>query len=280
MAARRLIIALLALLLVACGGPAAGRSIAVGARDDAESILLAHLYAAALRTYGTAAHVEVVSDPLTGMDSADIDVAPGFTGRLLQTFAPGDPARSAAQVYRDMVSALPEGIAAGDFAESATDKPALAVTEATADAWGGRDVTAAVRHCDKLRIGQVVDVPRPMAIGTCPVKAREYPNAATLFEALRSGQVNVAWTSTADPDIPVEAVVLGDRTALIRAENVVPLYRRNELSEIQMLALNEVAGVLDTAGLVQMRRQLATGADPTHVADGFLADHPLGATSR
>lgn len=278
---RRLIVALLALLcVVACGGPATSRSIAVGARDDAESTLLAHLYASALRTYGTAAHVEVMSDPLTGLDSTDIDVAPGFTGRLLQTFAPGAKARAAAQVYRDMVSALPEGVAAGDFAESAEDKPALAVTEATAAAWGGRDVTAAVRHCDTLSIGQVVDAPRPAAIGTCPVKAREYPNAAKLFEALRTRQVNAVWTSTADPDIPVDVVVLGDRTALIRAENVVPLYRRNGLSEMQVLALNEVAGVLDTAGLVQMRRQLATGADPAHVADGFLADHPLGATSR
>jgi glycine betaine/choline ABC-type transport system substrate-binding protein len=281
MAVRRLVVALLALLcVVACGTPAAGRSIVVGARDDAESLLLAHLYASALRTYGTAAHVEVVADPLTGLDSGDIDVAPGFTGRLLQTFAPGAKARAAAQVYRDMVSALPEGVAAGDYAESADDKPALAVTEATAAAWGGRDVTAAVRHCETLRIGQVIDAARPAAIGICPAKAREYPHTANLFEALRTGQVNAVWTSTADPDIPVDVVVLGDRTALIRAENVVPLYRRNELSEMQTLALNEVAGVLDTAGLVQMRRQLATGADPAHVADGFLADHPLGATSR
>lgn len=280
MAVRRLIIALLALLVVACSGPAPDRSIAVGARDDAESTLLAHLYATALRSHGTAAHVTVVSDPLIEMDSADVDVAPGLTGRLLQTFAPGATARAATQVYRDMVSSLPEGIAAGDFAEAAEDKPALAVTEATADAWGGRDVAAAVRHCDTLILGHVVDAPRQAAVGNCSAKAREFRDAATLFDALRAGQVNAAWTSTAAPDIPVDVVVLGDRTALIRAENVVPLYRRNELSEMQVLALNEVAGVLDTAGLVQMRRQLATGADPARVAEGFFADHPLGATSR
>ena len=254
--------------------------MAVGARDDAESTLLAHLYASALRTYGTAAHVEVVPDPLTGLDSGDITVVPGLTGRLLDTFAPGAKARAAAQVYRDMVSALPEGVAAGDFAEAAEDKPALAVTEATVDAWGGRDVTVAVRNCDKLKIGRVVDVPHPAAIGTCAAKVRDYATAASLFEALRTGQVNAVWTSTADPDIPLDVVVLADRTSLIRAENVVPLYRRNELSEMQVLALNEVAGVLDTAGLVQMRRQVAAGGDPAHVADGFLAEHPLGATTR
>lgn len=281
MAARRLAVALLAALTVAgCGGGVISESIVIGAGDDPESTLLAHVYASALRSYGTAAHVEVVADPLAGLDSGAIAVAPGFTGRLLEIFTPGAKARGAVQVYREMVSALPEGVTAGDYAESAEDKPALAVTEATVDAWGGRDVTAAVRNCDQLRVGQVVGVSRPAAIGTCPVKVRGYPDTATLFGALRAGQVNAAWTSTADPDIPVDVVVLSDRTSLIRAENVVPLYRRNELSEMQVLALNEVAGVLDTAGLVEMRRQVVAGSDPGHVADGFLAEHPLGATSR
>jgi glycine betaine/choline ABC-type transport system substrate-binding protein len=268
------------LLVAGCAATTTSQSVAVGARDDAQSALLAYLYAAALRTYGTPAHVEVLPDPLTGLDSAEVTVVPGFTGRLLETFAPGAKARAAAQVYRDMVSALPEGLAAGDFAEAAEDKPALAVTDSTVGAWRGRDVTAAVRNCDKLKVGQVADTAAPSTVGTCRANASDYPSAAKLFDALRLEQVNAAWTSTADPDIPADAVVLTDRTALIRAENVVPLYRRNELSEMQALALNEVAGVLDTAGLVQMRRQIDAGGDPAHVADGFLAEHPLGATSR
>ncbi len=281
MAGRRLVVALLAALLVAgCGATTTTHSMAVGAGNDVQSRLLASLYASALRTYGTAAHVEVLPDPLTGLDSGDVIVVPGFTGRLLKTFAPGAKARAATQVYRDMMSALPEGVAAGDFAEAAEDKPALAVTETTVDAWGGRDVTVAVRNCDKLDVGEVAGSRRPMTVGTCTARANDYPNPARLFEALRIGQLNAAWTSTADPDIPADAVVLTDRTALIRAENVVPLYRRNELSEMQALALNEVAGVLDTAALVQMRRQVEAGGDPAHVADGFFAAHPLGATSR
>ena len=63
--------------------------------------------------------------------------------------------------------------------------------------------------------------------------------------------------------MPADLVVLADRKpALIQAENVVPLYRRNELNEQQVLALNEVAGVLDTGALVDMRRQVAEGKDP------------------
>ena len=72
-------------------------------------------------------------------------------------------------------------------------------------------------------------------------------------------------------------MVLADgKPALIQAENVVPLYRRNELTERQVLAINEVAGVLDTAALAEMRRQVAGGADPQAVAGGWLAEHPLG----
>ncbi len=283
MGARRLAIALsslVALLLAGCGGTGGSQTLAVAARDDPQSQVLAQLYASALRAYGTAARVVVVPDPLAGLDSGEVAVVPGFTGRLLETFAPGAKARAPAQVYRDMVSALPEGVAAGDYTESAEDKPALAVTEATVDAWGGRDASAAVRNCARLEPGQVVGVPRPATLGTCKNDVRGYADATTLFGALRTGQVNAAWTSTADPNIPGDVVVLADRTALIRAENVVPLYRRNELSEMQLLALNEVAGVLDTAGLVQMRRRVADGADPGQVADEFLADHPLGATSR
>jgi glycine betaine/choline ABC-type transport system substrate-binding protein len=275
----RLALAMVALLVAgatACGGQSGRSSITVGSTPDHESTLIAHLYAAALRSYGNPAHVESADDPLTGLDSGDFRVMPGFTGRLLHRFAPDATARSAAQVYRDMASALPEGVAAGDYTTSAEDKPALAVTEAAADAWGGRDVTAAVRNCDKLRAVQITGAPRPDAIGTCKPKVAELRSAAAMFAAVRASQFNTAWTTTAAPDIPPELLMLSDRTSLIRAENLVPLYRRNELNESQVLALNEVAGVLDTAALAQMRAEVADGADPSRVADAFLAEHPLG----
>ena len=276
---RRLALALIALIAVSagCADETGVQSIAVGAKPDPESALIAHLYAAALRSYGSAAHVRSGPDPLTELDSGGVRIVPGFTGQLLQRFAPDSPARSAEQVYRTMVAALPEGIAAGDYTASAEDKPALTVTEATADAWGGRGVAAAVRNCAKLETGQVLDAPRPDTIGTCkPDQLREYPDSATMFAALKAGQINAAWTTTAAPNIPTELLMLSDKTSLIRAENLVPLYRRNELTEPQVLAINEVAGVLDTAALAQMRAEVADGTDPGLVATAFLAEHPLG----
>jgi glycine betaine/choline ABC-type transport system substrate-binding protein len=266
-----------ALIVVGCGGHAGPPSIAVGATSNPESQLVAHLYAAALRFYGSAAHVQSVPDPVADLDSGEVRVAPGFTGQLLARFDPDATARADVQVYRALLSVLPEGVAAGDYTTSAEDKPSIAVAEQTADAWGGRDVTAAVRNCAKVVAGALKGAHTPMKVGVCTMpKPREFPDNTTLFAALRAGQLNVAWTTSATPNIPSELVVLSDKTALIRAENLVPLYRRNELNEPQVLALNEVAGVLDTGSLADMRRQVAEGKQPGLVADAWLDAHPLG----
>lgn len=265
------------LLIAGCGSAPAAPSLAVGAGRDAKSTLLANVYAAALRSYGSPAHVEQSSDPVDDLDTGDVEVVPGLTGQLLQRFEPGATGRGGEQVYRSMISALPEGIGAGDYAQSAEDKPALAVTDATASAWGRRDVGALVEHCRGLTVGAVAGDRAPTAVAVCKLPAPvEFPDAATMFAALRSGRVGAAWTSTAATGVPDDVVVLGDRTSTIRAENVVPLYRRNELDERQVLALNEIAGELDTGSLADMLAHVAAGTDPGVVASDWLTAHPLG----
>ncbi|MDH6244549.1 glycine betaine ABC transporter substrate-binding protein [Mycobacterium sp. OTB74] len=269
-------VALTTVALAGCAAPPPGHPVSVGAGPGSESALLAHLYAAALGYFGTATHITVVPDPVVALDSAAVTVAPGFTGDLLARFAPHPVARSDEQVYRSMISALPEGVGAGDYTASAQDKPAVAVTAATADRWGGRDVAALPAHCIGLTVGVVAGARHPARVGDCGLPAaREFPDVATLFAALRTGEVTLAWTSTAAPEVPKDLVVLTDKTALIRAENIVPLYRRNELTEQQVLALNGIAGELDTATLTDMLDQVNRGADPAVVAGAWLAQHPL-----
>jgi glycine betaine/choline ABC-type transport system substrate-binding protein len=177
-----------------------------------------------------------------------------------------------------MVGVLPEGVAAGDYTTSAEDKPALAVTDATATAWGSRDLTALVSHCAGLRVGADSHARGlPTAVGDCTWAVREFPDQKTMFEALRAGDITAGWTGTADTGIPSELVVLADRKpALVMAENIVPLYRRNELDQQQVRAINELAGVLDTGSLVDMRQHVAEGRDPRSVAEDWLSAHPLG----
>jgi glycine betaine/choline ABC-type transport system substrate-binding protein len=265
--------------LAGCGAhdaPQPGPSLAVGAAPGSESALLAELYAAALRYFGTAARVQTQPDPVGALDAGTVTVAPGFTGELLTRFAPHPAARADEQVYREMVSALPEGIAAADYTASAQDKPAAAVTSVTAAAWGGRDVALLLTHCPAVTVGVVAGAAHPARVGDCILpQAREFKDTATLFDALRQGVVALGWTSTASPAAPAGIVVLTDGTSLIRAENIVPLYRRNELTEQQVLALNGIAGELDTATLTDMVAQVDRGADPAAVAGAWLAQHPL-----
>ena len=275
---RRLLLAIFATLTVACGSPGPGPSLVVGASPDPQNTLLANIYAAGLRYYGTAARVEISDDPLAALDAGKATVAAGFTGRLLQRFDPGSAARSAEQVYRAMVGALPEGLAAGDYAVAAEDKAALAVTEATADAWDSRELSALVDNCARIRVGSPTGADPPEKVGECELASdRRFATTAMLFDALRSGAINAAWTSTAATGTPDGVVVLVDRKpALIPAQNVVAVYRRNELGQMQLRAINEIAGVLDTASLVKMSDRVRSGADPALVAEEWLAANPLG----
>ncbi|WP_135457239.1 glycine betaine ABC transporter substrate-binding protein [Mycobacterium sp. DL99] len=272
-----LLLALVAPVLGGCVSNSAPAALAVGAGPAPESVLLGHLYAAALRYYGTPA-VVTDTDGVPGvLDSGSVTVQPGFTGRFLTELDPSATARADEQVYRDLLSALPEGVAAGDYTMSAQDKPALVVTTATATAWGGTDLSALRRNCAKARPGAVASMRVPAAVGSCTLPtALVFPDDKSLFVALRAGKINAAWSTTADPAIPSDLTVLADKTSLIRGENVVPLYRRNTLDERQILALNEIAGVLDTGSLADMRRQVAEGKDPGAVADAFLQANPLG----
>jgi glycine betaine/choline ABC-type transport system substrate-binding protein len=279
-AARFIALALTAALATAgCGHTGHhAAELVVGSRAGIESTLLADVYTGALRSYGFPARTEQAPNPLAKLDSGTFGVVPSLTGRVLQAFQPGATVRSDAQVYKAMIGALPEGIAAGDYSTAAEDKPALAVAESTSKGWGGSDLSALSQHCDGLVVGSIAGAPTPSAVGSCRLPAaREFADDAKLFAAVKAAEVTAAWTSTADPNVPADLVVLTDgKPALVQAENVVPLYRRNELTDRQLLAVNEVAGVLDTAALVEMRRQVTAGADPQAVADAWLNEHPLG----
>ena len=275
---RRLLIVVSAVFVVACAGPPPVPPLVVAAVSDPQSALLANIYAAGLRYYGTAAQVQTFEDPLAALDAGKASVTAGFTGRLLHRLDPESTARAPEQVYRAMIGALPEGVAAGDYAVAAEDKPALAVTGATAAAWGSRDLSTLVRNCARVSVGAPTATNPPNSVGTCMLtQPREYGTPAMLFDALRSGVVTAAWTTTAATGVPDGVAVLVDRKpALIAAQNVVGLYRRNEMGEMQLRAVNELAGVLDTAALVQMTAKVQGGADPRAVAEEWLTANPLG----
>ncbi|OHU72502.1 hypothetical protein BKG84_29025, partial [Mycobacteroides chelonae] len=185
------------------------------------------------------------ADPVAELDTGIASVAPGFTGRLLRQFAPQQRASGDEEVtYKAMIAALPAGVAAADYG-TAEDRPALAVATSPS-ASSKPTLKALVRHCDQLaRSGQVGQGTAPVPrVGPCETGTpRQFASAGELFAALKRTDIAVAWTSTASPSLPVDGVtLLDDESEWLPANSVVPLYRRNELTEPQVLSLNKVAG--------------------------------------
>ncbi|MBB4854977.1 glycine betaine/choline ABC-type transport system substrate-binding protein [Mycobacteroides chelonae] len=241
--------------------------------------VLAHIYAAVVKATGIDTKVRESADPVAELDNGIASVAPGFTGRLLRQFAPQQRASGDEEVtYKAMIVALPAGVAAADYG-TAEDRPAIAVPSGTTSVSAKPTLAGLARHCDELaRAGQVGPGPVPVArIGACSTGyPRQFPSTGELFAALKRAEVAVAWTSTASPALPADGVTLvDDEKNWLPANNVVPLYRRNELSEPQVLSLNKVAGELTTGDLAAMTREVSGGADPQRVVDTWLNDHQI-----
>lgn len=259
------------------GGPAP--YLTVVTTNEPQYRVLAHIYAAVVKATGIDTKVRESADPVGELDTGIASVAPGFTGRLLRQFAPQQrPSGDEEAAYTAMIAALPAGVAAADYG-TAEDRPVLAVAAAATSASSKPTLAALARHCDQLaRSGQVgqgpVSVPR---IGSCSTgDPRQFPSIGELFAALKRGEVAVAWTSSANPALPADGVtVVDDEKNWLPANNVVPLYRRNELSEPQVLSLNKVAGELTTGELAAMTREVSGGGDPRRVVDTWLNDHQI-----
>lgn len=259
------------------GGPAP--YLTVVTTKEPQYRVLAHIYAAVVRATGIDTKVRESADPVAELDTGIASVAPGFTGRLLRQFAPQQRASGDEEVtYKAMIAALPAGVAAADYG-TAEDRPAIAVPSGTTSVSAKPTLAGLARHCDELaRAGQVGPGPVPVTrIGSCSTgNPRQFPSTGELFAALKRTEVAVAWTSTASPALPADGVTLvDDEKSWLPANNVVPLYRRNELSEPQVLSLNKVAGELTTGDLAAMTREVSGGADPQRVVDTWLNDHQI-----
>lgn len=241
--------------------------------------VLAHIYAAVVKATGIDTKVRESADPVAELDTGIASVAPGFTGRLLRQFAPQQRLSGDEEVtYTAMIASLPAGVAAADYG-TAEDRPAVAVPSVATSVSSTPTLAGLARHCGELaRAGQAGSGPVPVVrIGSCPTgNPRQFPNTGELFAALKRGEVAVAWTSTANPALPAAGVtVVDDEKSWLPANNVVPLYRRNELSEPQVLSLNKVAGELTTGDLAAMTREVLSGVDAQRVVDTWLNDHQI-----
>ena len=252
-----------------------------------EAEIVGHIYGNALTRQGwrveprpqSGTQAEAVEAVTTGEATFTV----GFTGELLTMFDPGSQAVAAEDVYPAVMAALPEGVTAADPAP-AEDAPAYAVTRHTSETYGLRTMSDLDGRCGEFTLGarqeMLEDTELSAAVGrtyNCAFVNRVPlgPNPRAVFEALRAGQIGVGLVRSADPVLhPEDMVVLDDDDNAIRAQNIVPVFRKGSLSEDQLALVNRVSGELTTDDVRDLLLGIEFGtASPVSLADYWLDEH-------
>ncbi len=283
-----------ALVAAACSSspesPEAAAPIRIGAFDFPESLLLANIYGRALEHQGYRVELrsalgrrEVVTPAL---QRGDIDLYPGYAASELEFFNQGaskatsDPGLTL-RLLRDRLEPL--GLTALD-ASPAENTNSFAVTQATADKYTLRRLSDLIPVAGELVLGGPTECPtRPYCLAGLEkvygLKFKDFrpldPGGPLTKSALETGDIDVALVFSSDGTVSARGlVVLEDDRHLQRAENIVPLIRRQVSSEEVNTILNAVSAELTTADLGTMNTRMQN-EDPAILADGWLAAHGL-----
>lgn len=302
--ARRPVLALAvagALGLSACGGggdplassssdgeeTAAAGDVVVGSADFSESILLAHIYAGALKAEGVeaAAKTGIGSREvyLKALEEGSVDIVPEYTGGLAlyhdDEFAESDPDKT----YEGLKKVLPKGMTVLEKS-AAENKDSMVVTEETAKDEDLETVEDLKDVADEMTLGAPSEF-KTRAQGI-PGLEKTYDITFNSFRplkpgqatngALQNGQIDVANIFSTDPAIPEnDFVILEDSKKLFGSQNIVPLVRTDSEEKVAE-ALDAVSAKLTTEKLQKLlKRTDVDKEDPETVAEDFLEEEGL-----
>jgi osmoprotectant transport system substrate-binding protein len=129
--------------LDAAGTQAGGATLKVGSANFPESVILANVYAEALKAQGasitTQLNIGSRETYMPGLLDGSIDLIPEYSGVLLQYFDKQATAVSSEDVFAALPAALPAGLTVLDQSK-AEDKDAIVVTKKTADKYGLKSI--------------------------------------------------------------------------------------------------------------------------------------------
>ena len=273
------------------GGASPGTTaITVGSANFQESVLLADIYAGALKAKGinvtTRLNIGSREVYLPGVKDGSIDLIPEYSGALLQYFDKTATAVSSSDVYAQLRKAVPSGLTVLEQSQ-AQDKDAVVVTKTTADTYHLTSIADLAPVAGKLTFGGPPEFKtRPDGI---PGLAKTYgvsfggftsldAGGPLTVNALKNGQVQAADIFTTDPSIPANGfVVLQDPKNLYTAQNVLPLISSAAVTPAVRDTLNAVSAKLDTTTLTDLdAKVIARKQDPQTVATAWLASVGLG----
>ncbi|MEA5358408.1 ABC transporter substrate-binding protein [Amycolatopsis sp., V23-08] len=294
---KRLAGVLAALVLVAgCGNPLAGGGeggsngdIIIGASDVGESLLLAQIYAGALKNAGAA---NVTVRPPVGsrevvvkaLQDKSLSVVPDYSGNLLRYFDKDTQATTPQDVYTQLKQKVPAGFEVLDQAP-AEDKDLLVVGPQLA-ASGVKTFSDLGKRCQDLVFGGPGQWSSRWKDKIKTLYGCEFKEIRTTdtggpvtVAALKSGDVQVADLFSTSSTIKANGFVpLTDDKNMFPAQNIVPLVAKGTLSPAEAAALNRVSAALTTDQLTQLNVEFTEEKrNPLDIAEDFLARNNLKA---
>ena len=293
------VVAAAALAVTACGGssnPASTSTgggskstaptdtIVVGSANFQENVILADIYAEALKAKGVkvSSKLNIGSREayVPGLKDGSIDLIPDYSGNLLLFLDKNATAISADDIATALKTAVPSSLTVLDKA-AAEDKDAIVVSKDTAAKYHLTSIADLAKVASKLTFG-----------GPPEMKTRSYgvpgfkKNYGVVFgtyktldaggplseNALKNGQVDAADIFTTDPLIKKNGwVTLADPKNNFIAQNVLPLINKAKATATVTGALNAVSAVLTTQDLIDLRTKVEVDKqDPVAAAKEWL----------
>lgn len=268
-------------------GSASGGDIVVGSADFPESVLLAEIYAGALKAKG----INATTKPRIGsreiylkaLEDGSVQVVPEYTGALGFYYDKGFAETDPEQVYEKVQGLLPAGFTMLEKS-AAEDNDSIVVTKQTADTNKLTTIDDLKAVAGEMSLGAPPEFQtRPQGV---PGLAKTYGvtfgtfrplTGQALVQALKNGQVDAANIFTTDPSIAENGFVsLEDSKKLFGSQNIVPLVAKDKADQLAP-ALNAVSAALTTEVISGLLKQTVTDKkDAKDVAAEFLKANNLG----
>ncbi|MFN2321088.1 MAG: ABC transporter substrate-binding protein [Dermatophilaceae bacterium] len=261
-------------------------SVVVGSANFSESIVLAHVYAGALKNAGVNASTNTGIGSreiyLKALEDGSIDVIPEYTGALGFFYDPEFSETEPDAVFEAIQGLVPEEFTVLERSE-AEDNDSVVVTQETAEEYTLSSIADLADVADELSFGAPPEFEtRPQGLsGLQETYGVEFSSfrpltGQALVQALQNGQVDAANIFSTDPAIAVnDLVVLEDTEKLFGSQNMVPLVR-TEVADLVRDSLNAVSAALTTEKVTEMLRQTdVEQRNPEEVAAEFLEEAGL-----
>ena len=290
----------LALLLAACGGdeplqggtqPSDTSSVIVGSTNFPEQLILAQMYAAVLEKAGVDVQTrlnlgsrEVV---FPALEKGDIQLLPEYNGAALTFLDPKATAVASDEVNTALTPLLDAKGLVALQASPAEDKDAWAVTKETSDKYNLHKISDLKPVASQLVIGGPPELKtRPAGL---PGLKRVYgigdfkefksldAGGPLTISALKKGDIDVGRVFTSQGVIAAEAwVVLEEDKPRQPAQNIVPIGRKDKMTDQVKQALDALAPKITTEELTKLNAQVdVEKKDPESVARDWLSQQGL-----